>query len=86
MHYGTGTSARMATLYAKGKLRLNDDFHHEGILGTAFTGRLIEETRVGQYRAVVPEISGQAWITGFTNYVLDVDDPFPEGFTVADIW
>jgi proline racemase len=83
---GTGTSAKMATLYAKGKLALNEDFIHEGILGTTFTGRLIRETKVGPYRAVVPTISGRAWITGFAQYVLDADDPFPEGFTVGDIW
>jgi proline racemase len=83
---GTGTSAKMATLYARGKLGLNEDFHHEGILGTVFTGRLLRETRVGPYPAVVPTISGQAWITGFAQYVLDPDDPFPEGYTVGDIW
>jgi proline racemase len=83
---GTGTCAKMATLHAKGKLALNEDFHHEGILGTIFTGRLLEETSVGPYRAVSPTISGRAWITGFCNYVLEADDPFPEGFTVGDIW
>ena len=83
---GTGTCAKMATLHAKGELGLNEDFHHEGILGTIFTGRLVEETRVGPYRAVVPTIGGRAWITGFANYVLDEDDPFPEGYTVGDIW
>ena len=83
---GTGTCAKMATLYAKGKLGLNEDFQHEGILGTVFTGRLIGETTVGQYRAVIPTLSGQAWITGFANYVMDAGDPFPEGFTVGDIW
>jgi proline racemase len=83
---GTGTSARMAALYAKGKLRQNEDFRHEGILGTIFTGRLIEEVPVGPYRAVVPTIGGRAWITGFASYVLEEDDPFPEGFTVGDIW
>jgi proline racemase len=83
---GTGTCARMAALHAKGKLGLNQDFVHEGILGTTFTGRLIEETRVGAYRAIVPTLSGRAWITGFAKYVLESDDPFPEGFTVGDIW
>ena len=83
---GTGTSAKMATLYAKGKLGLNQDFHHEGILGTIFTGRLIRETKVGDYTAVVSTISGQAWITGFAQYVLDPDDPFPRGYTMGDIW
>ncbi len=83
---GTGTCARMAVLHAKGKLGLNEDFHHEGILGTIFTGRLVEETQVGPFRAVVPTISGRAWVTGFSNYVVEEDDPFPEGFTIGDIW
>ncbi len=83
---GTGTCAKMAALHAKGKLPLGQDFVHEGILGTTFTGRLIEETCVGQYRAVVPTLSGQAWITGFAQYVVDPEDPFPDGFTVGDIW
>lgn len=83
---GTGTSARMAALHAKGALGLDEDFRHEGILGTVFTGRLVEETTVGDRRAVVPTISGSAWITGFADYVVDPTDPFPEGFTVGDIW
>lgn len=83
---GTGTSARMATLWARGRLGLNRDFRHEGILGTVFTGRLVEEAQVGPYRAVVPTISGQAWITGFNMLVVDPGDPFPDGFTVGDIW
>jgi proline racemase len=76
----------MAVLHAKGQLGLKQDFHHEGVLGTVFTGRLVEETTVGPYKAVVPTISGRAWITGFAQYVLDPEDPFPEGFTVGDIW
>jgi proline racemase len=83
---GTGTCARMATLRARGLLALHEDFRHEGILGTIFTGRLVEETRVGPYPAVVPTLSGQAWITGFASYVVDPEDPFPEGYTVRDIW
>ena len=83
---GTGTCAKMAMLHAKGKLGLHEDFVHEGILGTTFTGRLLREARVGEYRAVVPTISGRAWITGFANYVVDAEDPFPEGFRVGDIW
>ena len=83
---GTGTCARMAVLHAKGQLPLDQDFHHEGILGTIFTGRLLEETWVGEYPAVVPSITGSAWITGISNYIIDADDPFPEGFTLGDIW
>lgn len=83
---GTGTCAKMAALHAKGTLPLHQDFVHQGILDTTFTGRLIGESRVGPYPAVIPTISGRAWITGFSQYVLESDDPFPEGFTVSDIW
>ncbi|MEA2545473.1 MAG: proline racemase, partial [Chloroflexota bacterium] len=83
---GTGTSARMATLHARGRLAIGEDFRHEGILGTVFTGRLLEETRIGDRMAVVPQITGQAWITGFADYVVDPTDPFPDGFTIGDIW
>lgn len=83
---GTGTCAAMAALHAKGELGLNEDFVHEGLLGTRFVGRLVEETTVGNRSAVVPTLSGQAWITGSAEYVLDESDPFPEGFTVGDIW
>jgi proline racemase len=83
---GTGTCAKMAALHAKGQLRLHQDFVHEGILGTTFTGRLIAQTKVGSYPAVIPTISGSAWITGIAQYVLDSDDPFPSGYKVGDIW
>ena len=83
---GTGTCAKMAVLHAKGQLALNEDFHHEGILGTVFTGRLLDTTRVGEYEAVLPTISGQSLDNGFAQYVVDPDDPFPNGFTVGDIW
>lgn len=83
---GTGTCARMAVMHAKGQLGLNQDFRHEGILGTVFTGRLLRETTVGEYQAVVPTLKGSAWITGFAQYVVDPEDPFPNGFTVGDLW
>ncbi len=83
---GTGTCAKMAAMHAKGELGLNEDFRHEGILGTIFTGRLIRETTIGNYKAVVPTLSGTAWITGFAQYVVDPEDPFPNGYTVGDIW
>jgi proline racemase len=83
---GTGTCARMATLHARGQLRIGQLFRHEGILGTTFTGCLVEETRVGVYPAVVPTITGSAWITGISQYVVDAEDPFPDGFTVGDLW
>jgi len=80
---GTGTSARMAQLFFKGKLPLNQDFVHESIIGTLFTGRLVEQLRLTpDVLAVVPTIEGRAWISGFQNFVLDPEDPFPAGFLV----
>jgi len=83
---GTGTCAKMVTLYAKGELAVGQDFRHQGILGTVYTGQLVEEVKIGNHRAVVPTLSGQAWITGYNTYVLDPTDPFPNGFTIGDIW
>ena len=80
---GTGTSAKMATLWAKGKLGLNEEFVHESIVGSLFYGRLVEETKVGPFRAAVPTIKGSAWITGIQQFVLAPDDPFPAGFLLA---
>jgi len=77
---GTGTSARMAQLHARGELELNTDFVNESFIGTQFTGRLVEETTVGGLPAVVPTITGRAWITGTAQYHLDPEDPFPAGF------
>jgi proline racemase len=65
---------------------VGDEFRHEGILGTVFTGRVEEEARVGDRVAIVPSITGTGWITGFASYVVDPTDPFPEGFTVGDLW
>jgi proline racemase len=83
---GTGTCARMATLHAKGELKLNEPFRHEGILGTVYTGELVREVQIGGYTGVVPTVGGQAWITGFSTFVLDPEDPFVNGFTVGDLW
>lgn len=77
---GTGTSARMAELHARGELALNTPFVNESFIGTEFTGRLIAETTVGSHPAVIPTITGRAWITGMGQYLLDENDPFPEGF------
>ncbi|MGI5401036.1 proline racemase family protein [Streptomyces sp. CA-135486] len=77
---GTGTSARMAQLHARRLLPLHHDFVNESFIGTEFTGRLVEETTVGGLPAVVPTITGRAWITGTAQYFLDPDDPFPGGF------
>jgi proline racemase len=77
---GTGTSARMAQLHARGLLPLGQDFRNDSFIGTTFIGRLVEETQVGGVPAVVPTITGRAWVTGTAQYMLDPRDPFPEGF------
>jgi proline racemase len=80
---GTGTSAKMATLWAKGELALNQEFVHESIIGSLFYGRLVEETQVGPFKAVIPTIKGSAWIMGIHQLVLDPRDPFPAGFLLG---
>ncbi|GAB2742203.1 proline racemase family protein [Salinifilum aidingensis] len=77
---GTGTSARMAQLHARGELDLGSDFVNESFIGTTFTGRLVERTEVAGNTAVVPTITGRAWVTGTAQYMLDPADPFPAGF------
>ena len=67
-------------------MAVGESFVHEGILGTTFTGRILRETTIGQYAAIVPTLTGRAWITGKAEYVIDPEDPFPEGFTLGDIW
>jgi len=83
---GTGTSARMAQLHARGELPLHTDFVNESFIGTTFTGRLVEQTTLGAggttggVTAVIPTITGRAWVTGTAQYMLDPEDPFPAGF------
>ncbi|MFI1647216.1 proline racemase family protein [Streptomyces avidinii] len=77
---GTGTSARMAQLHARGLLELGADFVNESFIGSEFTGRLVGQTTVGGLPAVVPTVTGRAWITGTAQYFLDPTDPFPGGF------
>jgi proline racemase len=77
---GTGTSARMAELWARGELALGADFVNESFIGSSFTGRLVRETTVAGIPAVIPTVTGRAWITAIGQYVLDPTDPFPEGF------
>lgn len=83
---GTGTCALMAVAHAKGKLKLNEPFYNEGLLGITFTGHAIEETEIHGHKAIVPTVGGQCWIYGFSKWVLDETDPFPNGFTIGDIW
>ena len=77
---GTGTSAKMATLWTKGELGLGETYVSESIIGSLFYGKLTKEVRVGNFKAVVPEITGRAFITGIHNFVINEDDPFKYGF------
>ena len=81
--WGTGTSARLAQLHARGELPLRPPYVHESIIGTRFTGELVGEARVGSVPAVLPAVTGRAWITGIGHYLLDPDDPFPDGFLLS---
>ena len=82
---GTGTCARMAVLQARGQMRAGDSMIHESLIGSRFEGRILSETSVGGRPAIVPSISGRAWITGQFSYYIDPSDPWPEGFQVADM-
>jgi proline racemase len=72
----------MAALHRRGELALGEEFVNESVIGSRFTGRLLEETRVGELPAVIPEVSGRAWVTGLGQYLLDPTDPFPSGFVL----
>ena len=77
---GTGTSAKMATLFAKGELKMGEKFFYESILGTIFEGEIVGKAKVGEYDAVIPQITGSAYITGFNHCVSDETDPVKDGF------
>lgn len=83
---GTGTSARMALLHARGDLAVNEAFRHTSILDTAFECRITGTAHAGDLPAVVPEISGRAWLTGISTYGVDPEDPFPSGYRLSDTW
>ena len=80
---GTGTSAKLATLYAKGELKPGEPFVYESILGTLFKGRIVEERKLAGYDAIIPEITGSGYILGFSNYVYDPDDELTYGFLLG---
>jgi len=83
---GTGLSARMAVLHARGKMGAGDSMAHASVLETTFEGRIVEETTVVDPPAIVPAIRGSAWITGITEVLVDPTDPFPEGYLLPDTW
>ncbi|MFC9502864.1 proline racemase family protein [Streptomyces sp. NPDC057002] len=83
---GTGTSARLATMHARGQIAQGEPFIHESLIGSRFESSVLDTATVGPYDAVVPRVAGQAWITGLYQMGVDPTDPFPRGFTVADTW
>jgi len=83
---GTAVSARMAILHQRGLMMVNQKFTATSIIGSTFAGRIIETTNVGGVPAIVPEISGRAWITGIHQHMLDPTDPWPQGYRLTDTW
>ena len=83
---GTGLSARMAALHARGAMRVGDAMKHASVIGSTFDGRIVSETTVGDRPAIVPAIRGSAWITGTSQVFVDPTDPFPEGYLLSDTW
>ncbi len=80
---GTGTAARLAILYARGKVALGEPFVHESLIGTMLTGRVVEEAKVGDRTGIVPEISGRAFVTGYHEFIIAPDDPLKNGFLLG---
>jgi proline racemase len=83
---GTGLSARMAALHARGAMRVGDSMTHASVIGSTFDGRIVSETTVAGRPAIVPAIRGSAWITGTSQVLVDPTDPFPEGYLLSDTW
>lgn len=80
---GTGTSARMATLFNRGQLDIGDEFVHESIINTQFSGKVLSATEVGEYDAIIPQITGKASITGLHQFIVDPSDPLADGFLLS---
>lgn len=83
---GTGCSARMAVLHAKGQMQVGDRYLARSIIGSEFACHIDAQTSVGNTRAIVPVISGTAWITGTHQHTLDPTDPYPQGYRLSDTW
>jgi proline racemase len=83
---GTGTSARLAILHAKGEIAPGQTLVHESLIGSTYEGVIDELTSVGPYPAVIPSVTGQAWISALSQVGYDPTDPFPAGYTLSDTW
>ena len=80
---GTGVSARLAVLHARGRAAVGDRLLMRSVIGSEFHGRIVDALGDG---SIVPEITGRAWITGVTHHLVDPADPWPTGYRVADTW
>ena len=80
---GAGTGAKMTHLFVSNRLRLREDYVNQSLIGTKFTGRLIQRVKVGPYKGAVAEITGSTYITGIHQFLIDEDDPFGEGFSLG---
>ena len=83
---GTGCSALMAVLHAKGLMRSGERFIGRSIIESRFTGGIEAETKLADRPAIIPSITGRAWITGTSTLMVDPDDPWPQGYKIADTW
>jgi proline racemase len=83
---GTGCSALMAVLHAKGLMTPGESYVGRSVINSRFVGRIVGEATVGNHKAIIPEITGRAWISGTSQLMLDPDDPWPEGYKVSDTW
>jgi proline racemase len=83
---GTGLSARLAVLHARGLMQVGDAMTHASAIGSTFDGRIVREEQIGGRPGIVPAIRGSAWITGISQYFVDDSDPYPEGYLLADTW
>lgn len=83
---GTGVSARMAVLHARGLMTVGEKYIARSVINSRFDGRIVAETRVGDKPAIIPELSGRGWLTGTYQHMLDPTDPWPEGYRIGDTW
>ena len=83
---GTGLSARIAALHARGRMHVGHSMTHASVLGSTFDGRIVREVDLAGKTAIIPAIRGSAWITGVNRVVVDPTDPFPEGYLLSDTW
>lgn len=83
---GTGTSARLAVMHAKGEIEVRERFTHRSLIDSTFIGDIVATTTVGPYSAIISAVSGRAWITAKCSYILEADDPYPAGYAIADTW